>query len=219
MIRRPPSLHRVAVDCRYPCFAGRLRLLKAAPSLRYYSDAKTSRHPSRRSFVSFATAVPRLRRAVSLPRGATTLATGAWGARLERPPADAAVGSVEMAGSPKFPHRPLCRPAHAPSTPDRPDETHRIAPPDAATGQGTAVALSMDFRGSIAWLDGSLSTLQSTGSPRHDARLASDCAATLYRVGFTPTGPAMKSFSFVLSSHRILLSRACLAQSPFMAPK
>jgi len=76
MIRRPPSLHRVAVDCRYPCFAGRLRLLKAAPSLRYYSDAKTSRHPSRRSFVSFAAAVPRLRRAVSLPRGAPTLATG-----------------------------------------------------------------------------------------------------------------------------------------------
>ena len=32
---------------------------------------------------------------------------------------------------------------------------------------------------------------------RRDARLASDCAATLYRVGFAPTGPAMKSFSFV----------------------
>ena len=32
---------------------------------------------------------------------------------------------------------------------------------------------------------------------RRDARLASDCAATLYRVGFAPTGSAMKSFSFV----------------------
>ena len=68
---------------------------------------------------------------------------------------------VERAGSPKFPHRPSCRPAHAPSTPDRSDGTRLVAPPNAATGRGTAVALSMDFRGSIAWLDGLLSTLQS----------------------------------------------------------
>ena len=77
------------------------------------------------------------------------------------------------------------------------------------------MALSMSFRGSIAWLDGSLSTLQSTRSPRHDARLASDCAATLCRVGFAPTGFVVKSFNAVFSSHRILLSRAYLAQSPF----
>ena len=73
----------------------------------------------------------------------------------------------------------------------------------------------MDFRGSIAWLDGSLSTLRREGSPQPHARLASDCATTLYRVGFAPTGPAMKSFSFVFSSHCVLLSRASLGAIPF----
>jgi hypothetical protein len=37
-------------------------------------------------------------------------------------------------------------------------------------------------------------------------------------VGLAPTGSALKSFRFVFSSRRILLSRAYLAQSPFSAP-
>ena len=139
-------------------------------------------------------------------------------ADLRRPPAAPPDSRVEMTISPKFPHKPPCRPAHAHSTPERPGRACLDAPPDAATVGGTSVALWMHFRGSIAWLDGSLSTLQSTASPRHDARLASDCAATRCRVGFAPTGFAVKSFSYVFSSHRVLLSRAYLAQSPFQFP-
>ena len=56
------------------------------------------------------------------------------------------------------------------------------------------------------------------GRPGPTQELASDCAATLCRVGFAPTGFALKSFSYVFSSHRILLSRAFLAQSPSASP-
>jgi len=38
---------------------------------------------------------------------------------------------------------------------------------------------------------------KATRLSRRDARLASDCAATLCRVGFAPTGFALKSFSYV----------------------
>ena len=50
-------------------------------------------------------------------------------------------------------------PSHSP-TPQRPDRTCVNAPPDLATATGTSVTLSMTFRGSIAWLNGSLSTLK-----------------------------------------------------------
>jgi hypothetical protein len=147
-----------------------------------------------------------------MPAGAPTQGRGA----CSRGHPYAAILPVEMTGSPKFPHRPSCRPAHAPWTPEEPAGTCLVAPPDAATGGETAVASSMmNFRGSIAWPDDLLSTLQSDGLPRGNARLASQRAATLSGVGFAPTGSVLKSFRSVFSSHRFLLSRAYLAQSRF----
>ena len=100
--------------------------------------------------------------------------------------------------------------------PEEPAGTRQIAPSDPATGWTTAVASSMkNFRGSVAWLTVRCLRFKAPRLSRHDARLASDCAATLCRVGFAPTGFALKSFNAVFSSHRILLSRAYLAQCPF----
>src|SRR6266571_1588965 len=101
MFGRPASLHRVPVDGQSPCFTGRLRLpfgttrtlrlpatLPAAASFSFAMDGTTVAPAIR----SLATADAPLR------------GPGCWG---ERPPVDAAIVSVEMAESPKFPHRPL----------------------------------------------------------------------------------------------------------------
>ena len=148
--RRPPSLRRVVIEGDYPGFIGTTRTLRL-PAI----------HPAATSFPS----LQRYHGYVGLFRSrvARRRSPQGQGADLSGHPITP-LSSVEMAGSPKFPHRPSCRPAHAPSTPDRPDEACLNAPSDAATGQGTTVALSMDFRGSIAWLDGLLSTLQSAGA-------------------------------------------------------
>jgi len=76
----------------------------------------------------------------------------------------------------------------------------------------------LDFRGSITWLGDSLSTLRSARSPVPHARLASDCAATLYRVGLSPTGFAMKSFSD-MSVHIAFSFRELTWRDPLFWPE
>ena len=97
----------------------------------------------------------------------------------------------------------------------RPDDACLDASSDAATGEGTSVALSMPFRGSITWLDQlAVYASKCRGSPGTMQDSLHTCAATLWWAGFSPAGSALKSFSYVFSSHHILLSRAYLAQSP-----
>src|SRR5690348_2088318 len=88
-----------------------------------------------------------------------------------------------------------------------------IAVPDTATGTGTSMASSRDFRGSIAWLFGSPSTLRTGTLP--SGTQDSLPAAWLRSAGWGlhPLGLTRKGFSYVSVSHIILLSRACLAQS------
>jgi hypothetical protein len=108
MIRRPPSLRRVAVESHCPVFSGTTRTLRLRPA------------PSGPAFVSFAGAVPlRLRLfapsrlTMPEPRGRDVCGSGRPHRHL----------TVESRGSLKFSHRPPCRPAHAPTTPEEPDET------------------------------------------------------------------------------------------------
>ncbi len=110
------------------------------------------------------------------------------------------------------------RPAHAPSTPDRPAGTCLVAPSDAATGEGTTVALSMDFRGSIPWLDDSLSTLQRDALA--PARCKTRFAPARLRSGgrsFAPAGFAMKGFSYV-SVHMAFSFRELTWRNPLFLP-
>jgi hypothetical protein len=134
MFRRPASLRRVAVDHS-------LSLLheKASPSLRYYPDAKTSSRPSRRAPFFFALAVPRLRRRFAPSRQPTRCCRAGvllWAATLCA--ADPPWKWLDLPSSRGNP----CRRAHAPSTPEEPDGTRLVAPPDTATVTGTSVASS-----------------------------------------------------------------------------
>ena len=76
--------------------------------------------------------------------------------------------------------------------------------------------LRLDFRGSIAWLGDSLSTLRAGTLP--PGTQDSLPAAWLRSAGWGlhPLGLTRKGFSYVSGSHIILLSRACLAQSRFI---
>ena len=131
-------------------------------------------------------------------------------------PSAAEKKSVEMTGSPKFPRNPLHRHAHAPSTPEEPNGTRLCAPSNTAADQGTTAASSTDFRGSIAWLSGSLSTLRSSGLPRSHARLACGCwlnsaARESHPPGFT------ERFQLCFSNHIASSSRELPWRNPRFA--
>jgi len=115
----------------------------------------------------------------------------------------------------QVPAQTLCRPAHAPSTPEDPDPTRLDAGSDAARGQATALASSMgNFRGSIAWLDRLLSTLQSAKSSRRDARLASHLRGYALVGGICTRRVCCERFQLYVSFTYILLSRVYLDAMP-----
>ena len=167
MKRRPPSLRRVAVEGRCPGFFGTTRTLRLRSA------------PSCPAFVSFAGAVPRCI-ACFAPSG------GRCAGRKARTfvVADAPIPPsryVESRGSLKFSHRPPCRPARVPSTPEEPGGACHVAPSDAAAELGNA-------RG---FFDGNLSRLDHTAWRL--AVYASQCrvAPTPCKTRFRPRGYAL----------------------------
>jgi hypothetical protein len=160
MFRRPPSLRRVVFDGNCPGFIGTTQTLRlpAIPpaALRLPSLGGTTVAP--------VALLPCDHRRTSPGRGV-----------VERGHPDAAGKSVEMAGISQVPAKPSCRHAHAPSTPGESNRARLHAPSNTAADQGTTATSSTDFRGSITWLSGSLSTLRSSGLPRCHARLACGC--------------------------------------------
>jgi hypothetical protein len=158
MFRRLSSLHRVAVDRS-------LSLLheKASPSLRYYSDAKTSCHPFRRASFSFAWRYHGCIGCFAPVRGPTRLRwagvfiVGGHPMRRRLIRGDDRISQV--------PAEPSCRCAHAPTTPEEPDGTRLCVPPARHWIRERPALLHCDFRSSIAWPDDSLSTLRRDGSP------------------------------------------------------
>ena len=181
---------------------------------RYYSDAKTSGHPSRHDFVSFV-------------MGGTTGASGRF-APSRRPTLRHRARVLSFGGHPLTPPIEPWKWLDLPSSRTNP----LAAPHMLIRPRRDRAELALTLRPTRPrleerpWLSRWTFEAQSHGlmacclrfkAPRlsrHDARLASDCAATLCRVGFAPTGFALKSFSYVFSSHRIFLSRAYLARSP-----
>src|SRR5947209_5628399 len=79
--------------------------------------------------------------------------------------------------------------------------------------------LQLDFRGSIAWLDDSLSTLRAAGCPAFTQDSLPAAWLRSAGWGLHPLGFPRKGFSYVSVSHIILLSRTCLAQSRFLCPR
>jgi hypothetical protein len=178
MFRRPASLHRVAVEGRSPCFFGTIRTLRL-PATR----------PAALGFPSLGgtTAVSQLRSHAAgdtPPRGRGV----GWGGHP-----CTAVCPWKWLDLPSSRRGP-CRRAHAPSTPEEPDGTRLVAPSDAATGMGTAVASSTGLS-RLNRMARRLAVYAShrTVARRH-ARLASGCAATLCRVGLAPTGSPSERF-------------------------
>ena len=113
----------------------------------------------------------------------------------------------------QVPAKPPCRHAHAPSTPEELNRTRLRVPFGTAADQGTTAASSTDFRGSIAWLSGSLSTLRSSGLPRSHARLACGCwlnsaARESHPPGFT------ERFQLCFSNHIASSSRELAWRNP-----
>jgi hypothetical protein len=144
--RRPPSLRRVVVEGHCPGFIGTIRTLRL-PAAR----------PA--ALRCLRLAVPPLRRLFA-PAGGRRAALGP-GCLFTRP-SIRRDRSVEEAGSPKFPHRPSCRPAHAPSTPDRPHGTCLDAPMRRGHGYGNS-------RGSVDGLFGAQSHGWAARCPRFKA--------------------------------------------------
>lgn len=112
-----------------------------------------------------------------------------------------------------------CRRAHAPATPEEPGGACLDAPPGAATVRGTSVASSTG----LSRLDRMARRLAVYASSyRLPVTTQDSLPAARLRFagrGFHPPGLRMKGFSYVSVSHVILLSRACLAQSPYLCPK
>ncbi len=169
---------------RCPAFLHGVRSDRVPPLRRYYQGTTTSCRPSRR------TSLPSL--------GGTT---GAFGclrfSRHRRTPSDgpgvvqpvspSGVSSVETTGSPKFLGNPNPR-LHMFSDPGRtarhrPKHSGRMAP---AKGTTKAPTIS-DFRGSMAWLPSSLSTLRSAGYPT-PRKTRFQVLVRLSWTGFPPAG-------------------------------
>jgi len=186
MKRCPSSLQRVAIEGGCPAFIGTTRTLRLPDFL-----------PAVLRFLRLA--VPPLRRGFA-PKVAADAPPPGLGCLLSRPPAVPLSAGGEIRIS-QVPAQTRCRPAHAPTTPDRPAGTRLDAPADAATAQGTTVALSMDFRGSIAWLGSLLSTLQSAGSPRREARLASHLRGYALVGGVRTRWVCCERFQLCVSRH------------------
>jgi len=204
MFRRLSSLRRVAVDRSLSLFHG-----EAKPPLRYYPDAKTSHHPSRRASFSFAWryhgcadrfAPMRCRRAV---RWAGVLFVGGHPKRRRVIRGDDRISQVPA--EPSVAMHMLLRP--------RKNRTG-LATPSRRHGPGN---------GNVQGFFNCTFEAQSHGLATDCLRFAVPVArqrrktrlrllAKLYRAGF---GPAefYREVSVMCRSHRILLSRACLAQS------
>jgi hypothetical protein len=192
------------VEGHCPAFAGTTRTLRLPVVL-----------PAALRFLRLA--VPPLRRAFA-PRWRPTRRHRASGAFFRGhplvPPSPGGDDRISQ-----VPAQTLCRPAHAPSTPDRPDGTCLDAPSDAATGTGTSVALSMTFRGSIAWLGRLLSTLQSAGSPRRDARLASHLRGYALVGGLRSRWVCSERFQLCVSCHIAFSFRELAWRNPVYVPR
>ncbi len=149
MIRHPASLHGVPVG-------------PVPPLRRYYQDVTTSCPPSRR------TSFPSL--------GGTTVASSFRSLPPEIPGRQAWCVSLVQASpccldcrgenrTSQVPARPQCPVCPCSSTPAEPNATrHNIAPawPPLREPRGLP---QRDFRSSITWLPGSLSTLRRAGYP------------------------------------------------------
>ena len=156
MIRHPASLRGVPVA-------------PVPPLLRYYQDATTSCLPSRR------TSFPSL--------GGTTVASAVRSLPPEMPGQQARCVSLLQASPscldcrgedrtsqvPARPQSPVCT---CSSTPAEPIATHHNITPAWPPLRERRGLPQRDFRSSIAWLPGSLSTLRRVGYPKHHARLA-----------------------------------------------
>ena len=162
MFRRPPSLRRVAVDGRSPGFIGTTRTLRLPG------------HPSRRSFVF-------------LRYGRYHGGAGVF-APTRRPTRRRRAGVLLCGGHPcaavipwKWPELPSSRrtllsPRTCSFDPGRTGRNSPCAPhPTRPRLRERPGLLRGFFRGSIAWLDDSLSTLRSMRLPAPHARLASGC--------------------------------------------
>ena len=209
MFRRSASLGRVAVE-------GPLSLLheKAEPSLRYYQNAKTSGHSSRRAWFSFAWrchgCVAILRSHAAGKRAATGPGC-CFEAATRLPPMIRGNGWTSQ-----VPAETLAA-AHMLLRP-RKNRTQLALTlrPTRPRVRERPWLLQLDFRGSIAWLDDSLSTLRTgTFPPGTQDSLPAAWLRSAGR-GLHPLGLLKKGFSYVSESHIILLSRACLAQSRFL---
>jgi len=178
MFRRPPSLCRVVLGC------GLSRLH------RYYSNAKTSRHPSRRASFSFAWRYHG-RVGDSLPcEGRRALAgPGCWlqaathGERACPPPIPPIIRGEDrisqVPAEPSVAMHTLLRPR---KNPTELAVSSRLARPQV---RQRPRLLQLHFRGSIAWLGDWLSTLRRFGCPtRRKTRLR--LLARLCRAGFGP---------------------------------
>jgi len=191
MKRRPPSLRRVAIEDDCPGFSGTIRTLRlrSAPScldLVFLRPGCTTLASLLRSRAAFR----------CLAAG-----TGRWLGRSSAPP-------FACRGGQRISQVPAQTPWPTRSCSFDPGGTgwswpYRSFRRGHGLRQRPWLPQREIFRGSIAWPGGLLSTLQSAGSSRHDARLASGCAATLCRAGFAPAGSVMKGFSYVsvVTSH------------------
>ena len=135
-IRRPASLHRVAVDRRSPCFTGKFHFP--------FGTTRTLRLPAMppAALRFLRLAVPRVRRRFAPARQPTRCRrAGVLLCAATQNTADSPWKWLDLPSS----RRTLCRRAHAPSTPEQPTGTRLFAPTGPATDQGTTVACSTEL--------------------------------------------------------------------------
>ncbi len=110
--------------------------------------------------------------------------------------------------------RILCCRAHAPSTPEQPTGTRLNAPTGPATAKGTTATCSTG----LSRLNRVARQLAVYASPWRSPDTTQDSLAAAGQAlprGIRTRRVLKRGFSHVAASHIILLSRACLAQSPF----
>ena len=203
MFRRLPSLRWVAVDC------------PLSQLHRYYSDAKTSSAPSRPRFVSFAGAVPRLPHRFAPSRPTMPVPQGQdvcwWRTPMYRRSCpwraeDLPSSRTDPLANPLMLQRPRT---------DRTELALSLRPTWPRLRERPWLS-RLCFRGSITWLDGLLSTLQSAEALPTRCKTRFRLRGYALSGGFRTHRACYEKFQLCVSSHRILLSRTYLAQSRYI---